>query len=58
MHKSLVALAIIGAASVPASAQTTQAAPATANQTRARIGEPDATCQAADRKEAGVRADR
>ena len=35
MHKSLVALAIIGAASMPASAQTgpaSQTAPATANQ--------------------------
>jgi hypothetical protein len=35
MHKSLVALAIIGVASVPASAQTSpanQTAPATANQ--------------------------
>lgn len=34
MYKSLVVLAIIGAASVPASAQTTQAGPATANQTQ------------------------
>jgi len=33
MHKSLVALAILGAASVPASAQTSPTAPATANQT-------------------------
>src|SRR5689334_10573271 len=33
MHKSLVALAILGAASVPASAQTTQTGPAAANQT-------------------------
>lgn len=31
MYKSLVVLAIIGTASVPASAQTTQTAPATAN---------------------------
>jgi hypothetical protein len=40
MHKSLVALAIIGAASVPASAQTTQAAPATANQTAPATANP------------------
>jgi hypothetical protein len=33
MYKSLVALAIIGATSVPASAQTAQAARATANPT-------------------------
>jgi|SRR5689334_9331475 hypothetical protein len=33
MHKSLVALAILGAASVPASAQTSPTAPATAHQT-------------------------
>ena len=33
MHKSLVALAILSAASVPASAQTVQTAPANANQT-------------------------
>jgi len=33
MNKSLVALAILGAASVPASAQTSPTAPATANQT-------------------------
>lgn len=32
MYKSLVVLAIVGTASVPASAQTTQTAPATANQ--------------------------
>ena len=32
MHKSLVVLAILGAASVAASAQTSQTAPATANQ--------------------------
>ena len=33
MHKSLVALAILGAASVPASSQTVQTAPANTNQT-------------------------
>lgn len=34
MYKSLVVLAIIGTASVPASAQTTQTAPAASNQTQ------------------------
>ena len=38
MHKSLFALAILGAATMPASAQTTQTAPAAANQNAPAAG--------------------